>query len=109
MNFNIVTNMIDRYGEQVTLRRLTHGIPFDVTVKARVQGYSPDELVGGIAQGDRMVIISNREIAERQWPGPPKQGDQIIIRGKTATLQAAAATVVVGGVTVMHTMQVRGG
>ncbi len=110
MNLEIVADMIAQYGEPVTLRRtVQNGIKFDVTVIAVIRGYSPDELVGGIVQGDRMAIISNREIARRQWPGPPRQGDQLIIRGKTATLQSAAATIVVGDTVVKHTMQIRGG
>lgn len=103
----VVADMIQQYGEPVTLRRITGGIKFDVTVVAVVRGYQPNELVGGIVQGDRLVIISNREIGRRQWPGPPKIGDQFIIRGKTATVQGVS-TIVVEDTTVKHTLQIRG-
>ena len=109
MNLEIVADMISQYGEPVILRRVAgNGIRFDVTVTAVVRGYQPNELISGIQQGDRLVILSNREIASRQWPGPPRQGDQVVIRGKTTTVQAASATVVIGDEIAKHTLQVRG-
>lgn len=109
MNPDEVGDMIQRYGRPITLRRLApNGIRFDVTVTAIVRNYAPTELVGGIAQGDRKVIISNREIERRQWPGPPRDGDQCIIDGKTTTLKAAPATVKIGDDIIKHTLQVRG-
>ncbi len=111
MDFERVADIIVDKGELVTLRRLATGgvIAFSVDVWAVVRFFAANELVGGISQGDRMALISNREIAAHQWPGPPRERDQLIIRGKTATLQANAETIVVDGFTVSHRMQVRGG
>lgn len=100
---------IKENGELITLRRLApRGIRFDVDCMAKVSAFQPNELVADIKQGDRRVIISNREIAERQWPGPPVSGDQVIIAGRTATLTINPATIRVQGEIIRHTMQVRG-
>lgn len=111
MNFERVADIIQDKGELVTLRRFAPGgiIHFDCDVWAVVRGFRENELIGGITQGDRSVLISNREISAAQWPGPPREKDQVIIRGKTAAVQTNADTVVVDGVTVSHRMQVRGG
>lgn len=108
MNPEVVDVMIHRYGQPVTLRRTTGPVHYDVDVTAIVNEYMPNELVGGIQQGDRRVVISNREIAERQWPGPPVQGDKVIINGKTTTLQANPDTKRIGDVIVKHDLRVRG-
>lgn len=66
-----------RYGRPMELkRRVGTSTSFTtVTVSGVSQGYQPQELVGGIVQGDRKVTISNAEIAAAGWPGPPGKGD----------------------------------
>lgn len=109
MNLEDVADAIEMNGQPITLRRLApQGIRFDVNVTAMVREYRPDEQTGGIVQGDRRVIISNRAIAQWQWPGPPRMGDQVIIAGKIATLKANPETIRVGNVVVRHTMLVSG-
>jgi len=44
-----------------------------------VRGYEPVQLIGGIVQGDRQVAVSNAEIADAQWPGPPRNGDDVLL------------------------------
>ncbi len=96
-------------GELITLRRLApRGIRFDVDCMAMVRAFRPNELLADIKQGDRQVIISNREIAKKLWPGPPVAGDQVIVAGRTSTLTINPATIRVGSEIVRHTMQVRG-
>lgn len=109
MSPELIANMIQKYGQPVTIRRMTGSIPFDVDVIAIVNDYVPNELVGGIQQGDRKVTISNREISSHQWPGPPVQGDKVLINGKTTTLQANPDTARIGDVIVKHDLRVRGG
>ena len=100
---------IEEAGELITLRRLApKGIRFDVQCMAMVRQFRRDQLIGDIAQGDRRIIISNREIEARQWPGPPIAGDQVIIAGRTATLTINPVTIRVGTEIVRHVMQVRG-
>ena len=104
-----ISDDIRQNGTMVLLRRPSpQGLHFDLPVMAMVRAYQPAELVGGIEQGDRRVVISNAEIASRQWPGPPKRGDEIIISDRTTTLRVDATTLRVGGFVVKHVMQVRG-
>jgi hypothetical protein len=70
-----------RNGESVTLRRLTgtNPIPLDVAVTAFVKpGQLAVEQLRGDNQFTHAVTIGKREIAARQWPGPPAPGDQVI-------------------------------
>lgn len=101
--------MLDRYGEPVLLRRPGGNATFiDVTCAARVDQFQPHEITGGIVQGDRRVTLSNREIEATAWPGPPRRGDQIVIGGRTTTVQGVD-TVLVGSAVIRHNIQVRGG
>lgn len=104
-----ITDDVRQAGTMVLLRRPSpHGMHFDLPVMAMVRAYQPAELVGGIEQGDRRVVISNAEIAARQWPGPPRRGDEMIISDRTVTLRVDATTVRIGDFIVKHVMQVRG-
>lgn len=89
-------------GEDVTLRRrIASGNNFvSITCRARVRGYDPHELSGGIVQGDSKVIMSPSSILANSavWPGAaggdvyPKVNDQIIARGRLRNVQAAETT-----------------
>ena len=98
-----------KYGEAVVLRRPTgNGIWAECPVFARVDQFQPHELVGGILQGDRKVIMSSIELAAQGWPSDPRRGDQVMIGGKTTTVQAVD-TVTLGSEVQRHNIQVRGG
>lgn len=108
MNPGATTAMLARYGETVTLRRPTgQGMFTDVSCAARVDHFQPHEIAGGVVQGDRQVILSNHEIEAANWPGPPRRGDQIVIGGRTTTVQGVD-TVAIGDRTMRHNVQVRG-
>ncbi len=108
MNVGTVAHAIDRVGKPATLRRVAGPGRFvSVTLKAVWRGYQPQELAGGIVQGDREVRIGNAEIAARKWPGPPRRGDQMILEGRTFTVMAADSPNI-GETTAMHILQVRG-
>jgi hypothetical protein len=94
-------------GEPVLLRRIATP-PVAVQCAARVDDFAPHEIAGAVQQGDRRVIICNAEIAAAGWPGPPRRGDQLIIDGRTTTIQGCA-TLRIGSEVVRHTLQVRGG
>jgi hypothetical protein len=101
-------SMLARYGETVVLRRPTGQAQFiDVSCAARVDQFQPHEIAGGVVQGDRKVTLSNREIEAEAWPGPPRRGDQIVVAGRTTTVQGVE-TITVGGQIVRHNVQVRG-
>jgi hypothetical protein len=102
-----VDSMTDTWGRTITLRRLGDSPYAEVFPKAIVRRYRPDEFVGMIVQGDQEVRISNTAIAAGAWPGPPARGDQVVIGGKTATVQSCDARYV-GEEPVLHVMQVRG-
>lgn len=90
-------------GQTVTLRRLvgtTSQTPYDIVLPAHVRGYAPNEIVGGIRQGDSKVIVSPSPIAAAGWPGAgsatdgtdarmPRMGDKVITQGRTRNVEAA--------------------
>jgi hypothetical protein len=72
--FGIVAKMeIGMKGELVTFRRV--GSP-EVTVRAKVSGYEPDELGGGILQGDRKILVCSADIP---FVPPLKLNDKAIL------------------------------
>lgn len=79
--------MLARYGETITLRTFTGSgatrVGTDVSVRARVRDYAPAELVGGLQQGDREVIVLAEDV-----PTAPRKGDQVVVRGRTLNIQA---------------------
>jgi hypothetical protein len=78
--------------------------------------YQPDELVGGIIQGDSFVILSPSEIIAANWPGTvtapgdkrvPKHGDQLIVQGIARTVQTGTPFYIAGALVRLE-LQVRG-
>ncbi|MBM3549719.1 MAG: hypothetical protein FJX54_22495 [Alphaproteobacteria bacterium] len=108
-------------GEDVVLRRISGSgataTSVDVACRAVVREYRPEELVGGIAQGDSQVILSPSEIRSSGWPDPggsppgtvslPKKGDKLIVQGRMRTIEAVAP-ILVAGEFVRIDLQVRG-
>jgi hypothetical protein len=95
------------HGQNVRLERVTQGpsgtqIIYKLNVRAFVRGYHPDELVGGIIQGDAKVTLSAAEIEAQGWPGPnssttptkqdrrvPIKGDDVWIAGRKRNIENA--------------------
>lgn len=105
--------MLGQVGEQITLRRFTGSGTnrpyFDVTVTARVVAFEPKDLVGGIQQGDRKLIVLAQDLFDAQWPAPPKKGDAAIVRGKTLNVEAVDDnTRRIHGELIAYEIQVRG-
>lgn len=116
---------LEKNGQDVVLRRTVGSasqVNIDVTCRAMVRDYAPQELVGQIIQGDSHVIISPTQITAAQWPGgqpiasPPVQTDprvprpnqdKVIVAGRLRNVQAATPIYVVGEL-VRIEMQVRG-
>lgn len=78
--------MIADNGEPILIRRYT-GVGtsrprFDTEVRARVTGYTSDELVGGIVQGDRKIILLVQDLIDRQFALPIVASDKVVVRGK---------------------------
>jgi hypothetical protein len=81
-------DMVDAYGETITLRRV--GSPnVDKSVRARVTGFAPEELVGGITQGHRKVIVLAEDVESTGFPVPIARGglDRVVVRGKTMMIE----------------------
>jgi hypothetical protein len=102
-------------GEDIVLRRVNGEDPnttnVDVTCRAVVRTFEPEELVGGIAQTVSRVIISPTEINAVGWPesGPniPRRLDQVIIAGRIKDIEAVDP-IYVGGRLVRIELRVLG-
>ena len=98
-----INDALAKAGEDITLRRIYGQAPrtnfVDVTVRASVRSFAPEELVGGINQTDSKVVISPTEIANSGWPGGeiasatvvnpslPRINDTAVINGRKRTIQ----------------------
>lgn len=106
-----LNSQLAEHGEDIELQRLTGTqlIPFKVTVRAFVRGYSADELIGGITQSDSRVILSPTEIEASGWPGPespagsttgdirvPRKNDKAVIAGRKRNVESAVGIEVAG-------------
>ncbi|GBD48096.1 hypothetical protein [Methylopila sp. Yamaguchi] len=101
---------IGRNGGPVTLRRgLSGGGGPEVTFKARVTGYEPQELTGNVQQGDSKVIFMADDLGD--FPMPIKSGstDAILQGARKMTVQAVDdQTRRVAGVLIAYELRVRG-
>jgi hypothetical protein len=103
-----------RHGQPVILRRLAgtgaSQTATDVACIAVVAWVGSADLVpgAGLMQGDRRVTITNHEIAEAAWPGPPRKGDRVVIAGAVTTVVAPVETRRHAGQVDRHVMIVRG-
>lgn len=69
---------IDAHGETITLRRGASGV--ECSVRARVTGFAPDHLDGGMTLGERRVVMIAEDIPA-SWPGPPRKRDVVVWNG----------------------------
>ncbi len=80
---------INRVGNAVSFRRMTSTNPqtvaYQADVKATVTGYAPAELVNGITQGSRKIIVSRLDLEAEGFPVPPKKGDRIHLSDNRVT------------------------
>jgi hypothetical protein len=82
---------IRQHGEPVLFRRYTgsgaNRPQFNAEVRAWVIGYQPHELIGGIVQGDRKVIVL-AEDANKAQIGAITTNDKLVVRGKELAIGA---------------------
>lgn len=96
------------HGSLVTLRRgAGPGAP-EVTFKARLTGYSPQEMTGDLQQGDVKVIFLAEDLGD--FPPPIKtRSDAIWQDGRKMTVQAVDdQTRRVAGELIAYELRVRG-
>lgn len=87
-------------GEDAVLRRRvgTSAVFVEVGVRIHFRGYKPDELTGGIQQGDSVAILSPTQIlaAGAAWPGAaggvqmPRANDGLTVQGRLRNVQAVS-------------------
>lgn len=101
-------------GETIYIRRYTGAGPnrphYDVAVRARVTGYAPHQLIGGIQQGDRMIILLAEDLNAAGFAGPITTNDRVVV-GTDPEMKIIApdkATRACQGVLIAYELQVRG-
>jgi hypothetical protein len=65
--------------------------PASVTLLGFPRSYRPDEIQGGVVQGDQQVEILNDELAAAGWTAQPAHPDRLVIDGRSATVQGSRA------------------
>ena len=81
---------ITEVGETVAIRTYV-GITetySDVTVRARVVDFSPDQLVGSIVQGDRKLIMLAADVIAAGIELTATQNCKCVVRGKELQIKA---------------------
>ena len=96
-------------GQTITLRRMVaNASPVEKGCKAFVRGYKPDELVGGIQQGDSLVILSPTGLAGSPFATDlPRKLDRILAAGRLRTIEMSDP-VLLGDQVVRINLLVRG-
>ncbi len=83
---------IRQHGEPVLIRRYTgtgsNRPMMNWEVRGWVQGYQPRELIGGIVQGDRKVIMLAEDVNRAQVGLPISTGDKLVVRGRELAIGA---------------------
>lgn len=99
-------------GTTVVLRRVTGATlatVAEVSARARVTDYDPQEIVGDVQQGDRRVIMLASDVAAFPLPIQANGSDRIVIGGKVATIRTVDdQTRRVAGDLVAYELRVRG-
>lgn len=85
--------LIDVHGETVALRRYSGTgdarTSTDYSVKARVVDFEPHELVGGIVQGDRNLIVIAEDVTASGIALPlVATVDKVVVRGKELAIKS---------------------
>lgn len=71
---------INRVGHVVSFRRMTpQTVESRADVKAVVAGYAPEQLVNGVTDGSRSVVVSKLDLVAAGFPVPPIKGDRLYL------------------------------
>ena len=94
-----------RHGQNIGFHVMTSGEPdAGVMLRAFVRGFKADELVGGVDQQDKKIVLSPSDTLVI-----PKQGDRVMIGGTQAyNVEAPANVIRMQDVIVRIELQVRG-
>ncbi|MGJ0508853.1 MAG: hypothetical protein ACR652_17340 [Methylocystis sp.] len=97
-------------GQTIVLQRLTGAGAGPYSVKARIVGADPSDVVGAVQQLRRKAIVSAEDVESTGFPVPflPKQ-DRLIWNGKTLVIIAVDdATRRLQGVLVAYELELAG-
>lgn len=105
--------MMNARGETVTIRRYSGSGASrawsEADVVAVVSDFMPHELVGGIVQGDRKIVVLAQDLIDAQAPLDLRKGDKAVVRGRELNIEAADDnTRRVAGVLIAFELRVRG-
>jgi hypothetical protein len=78
------------------------------TALGKVEGYSADELTGGVNQGDQKVVLLAEDLEFDEFPLPPVAGDQVEYLGRTLFVMFPPTQRRIGTTTVAYDLVVRG-
>src|SRR5579871_3234609 len=118
MDANVATDAYRRAlaaaGETVTIRR--PGAPnTDVSVLARLTGFSAEQLVGNVEEGERRAIVLAADLAASAFPLPIRANrDQLLWTGPDGVTHASLITAIdddsrrVAGVTIAYDLTLAG-
>jgi|SRR5215207_5533301 len=76
-------------GESITLRRnVSGGSPIvSQAFPAKIVAYSEDELVAGIDQRSRKVIVLAEDVYKSGFPLPIRKGDKVVSHGRALNIE----------------------
>lgn len=103
-----VTDILSVYGAPAVFKRrvgMTTAFT-EVGVNVYLRAYAPNELVGGVVQGDMKGVMSHKEITLSSLQDP-RRGDFLDALGTTWSVQAASPRYY-GGTLVGYDLWVRG-
>lgn len=95
---------LSEHGQDVILRTGNTTVG-QVTVRAFVRGYKPEELVGLIKQGDKRVTISSTGLGAF---GELRDSQIVVVDGRPRAIQGEPEFIRLAGVLVRVNMTVRG-
>ncbi|EHM01153.1 hypothetical protein HMPREF9946_02228 [Acetobacteraceae bacterium AT-5844] len=93
-------------GRTMVLHR-SGATPPSVTLLGFPRAYRPDELEGGVIQGDQQVEILADELNAAGWTDKPERPDRLVIDGRSTAVQGSRA-VCDGALLIGYSLWVRG-
>lgn len=80
----------------------------EITVTGRLRAFSPEEITGGVMNGDAEVTITAAPVLGTAGFAPPVKGDFVLIDGKNWAVQGCNPLMLASTV-VAYALHVRGG
>lgn len=98
--------------ETIIVRRYTGagaGRPkFDAEVRGKAWGYSANELVGAIQQGDQRVLVLVDDLVARGFALPVTSSDKLVVKGREIAIVSPGQRKAPDGTLVVYDLQARG-